>query len=102
MNMRKFLFGAAMLAAVAAAPTAALSQASTATGAAAGAGIGFAVGGPPGAVIGGIIGGSLGAAHEQPQVYVDPGARAYAQPSQPTQICWETRRGELVCQDRYR
>ncbi|MCC6948695.1 MAG: hypothetical protein IT539_13090 [Bradyrhizobiaceae bacterium] len=95
--MRKFLIGAAALAALAAAPAAANAQAATTTGVAVGAGTGFAIGGPPGAVIGGIIGGSVGAAHEPrvygyDPVYVAPPARArvttrtYVYPGE--RYCW--------------
>jgi hypothetical protein len=97
-TMRKFLIGAAAIAALAAAPTAVMAQASTTAGVAIGAGTGFAVGGPPGAVIGGIIGGSVGAAHEPHRVYVEPraDARVYVNPPR-ERVCWETRRGDLVC-----
>lgn len=99
--MRKFLIGAAAIAALAAAPTAAMAQASTATGAAIGAGTGFAIGGPPGAVIGGVIGGGIGAAHEPPRVYVAPQAEVHVRPTQPRErVCWENRRGDLVCEYR--
>ena len=54
--MRKFLIGAATLAAIAVAPSVASAQASTAGGVAVGAGTGFLIGGPPGAIVGGIIG----------------------------------------------
>lgn len=94
--MRKFLIGAATIAALAAAPTAAFAQASTATGAVVGAGTGFAIGGPPGAVIGGIIGGGVGAAHEPGRVYVAPRARGHVYYGEPRR-CWQDRRGRTVC-----
>jgi hypothetical protein len=99
--MRKFLIGAAAIAALAAAPTAAVAQASTATGAAVGAGTGFLLGGPPGAVIGGVIGGGVGAAHEPHRVYVEPRAEVQVRTNQPRErVCWENRRGQLVCEYR--
>jgi len=98
--MRKFLIGAATIAALAAAPTAAFAQASTATGAAVGVGTGFALGGPPGAVIGGIIGGGIGAAHEPHRVYVAPHARAQVYYGEPRRVCWQDRRNRTVCEYR--
>jgi len=106
--MRKFLIGAAALAALAAAPAAANAQAATTTGVAVGAGTGFAIGGPPGAVIGGIIGGSVGAAHE-PRVYYEPApayvdepvvvaprtrvtTRTYVRPAPGERYCWRDAR----------
>ncbi|HEY7457245.1 MAG TPA: hypothetical protein VH765_00685 [Xanthobacteraceae bacterium] len=98
--MRKFLIGAATVAALAAIPTAASAQAATATGVAVGAGTGFAIGGPPGAVIGGVIGGSVGAAHEP--VYVEPRAyvatRTYVYPSE--RVCWRDAWNRTFCEYR--
>lgn len=101
--MRKFLIGAATIAALAAVPTAASAQASTATGVAVGAGTGFVIGGPPGAVVGAIIGGGVGAAHE-PRYYADPYAPAYVAPSagvvvrtEPSERCWRDRWNRTVC-----
>lgn len=99
--MRKLMIGAATVAALALAPAAAMAQASTAAGVAVGAGTGFAIGGPPGAVIGGVIGAGIGAAHEPNRGYVAPRAetRVYANPPR-ERVCWENRRGELVCEYR--
>ena len=83
--MRKFLIGAATLAAIAVAPSVASAQATTAGGVAVGAGTGFLIGGPPGAIVGGIIGGGVGAAAE-PRVYVEDRV-VVAQP-QPQRVCW--------------
>jgi hypothetical protein len=97
-TMRKFLIGAATVAALAAIPTAASAQASTATGVAVGAGTGFAIGGPPGAVIGGVIGGSVGAAHEPRVYYVEPRAQVYVQT--PRRVCWRDDWGRRFCEYR--